>query len=161
MQDRPANVHVVGPIRWDAALTAVLGAKVGKRKKGKRLPCPKQMVADDARWPARTLRLNLAGQERTLQVKVIEKVCWYQAAKDTPLQIVLVCDPQGKWRDEALLGTDLSLSAAAVITGYCRRWSVEGAFADAQQLLGFHEPQWGAPRVCSGQRRGRGWSVRW
>jgi hypothetical protein len=148
LQNRPANVAVLGPIRWDAALTEVLVEKVGKRKKGERLPCPKQMLADDKCWPARTLRLNLAGQERTLQVKVIAQVCWYQAAKDTPLQLVLVRDPQGKWRNEALLCTDLGLSAAEVITGYCRRWSVEVAFADAKQLLGFHDPQvWSATSV--------------
>jgi len=54
---------------------------------------------------------------------------------------VLVRDPKGKWRDEALVCTDLSLSAPEMITGYCRRWSVEVAFCDAKQMLGFHDPQ--------------------
>ena len=62
--------------------------------------------------------------------------------------MVLVHDPEGKWRDEALVCTDLTLSAAEVITGYCRRWSVEVAFCDAKQLLGFHDPQvWCAAAV--------------
>ena len=55
--------------------------------------------------------------------------------------MVLVRDPAGQWRDEALVCTDVRLSAAEIITGYCRRWSVEVAFADAKQLLGFHDPQ--------------------
>jgi hypothetical protein len=42
----------------------------------------------------------------------------------------LVHDPRGQWRDEALVCTDVTLSAAEVITGYCRRWSVEKAQAD-------------------------------
>jgi hypothetical protein len=57
------------------------------------------------------------------------------------LQVVLVRDVEGKWRDEALVTTDLSLTAEEMITGYCRRWSVEVAFCDAKQLLGFHDPQ--------------------
>lgn len=55
--------------------------------------------------------------------------------------LVLVRDAAGKWRDEALLTTDLTLAASEVIAGYCRRWSVEVAYADAKGCLGFHEPQ--------------------
>ena len=44
--------------------------------------------------------------------------------------------------------TDGALPAALVIRGYCRRWSVEVAFYDAKQLLGFHDPQvWCAASV--------------
>jgi hypothetical protein len=39
--------------------------------------------------------------------------------------VVLVRDPLGQWRDEALVSTDPTASAAFVILGYCRRWSVE------------------------------------
>jgi hypothetical protein len=39
------------------------------------------------------------------------------------------------------LTTDLSLSAEEVISGYCRRWSVEVAYGDAKSWLGFHEPE--------------------
>jgi hypothetical protein len=57
-----------------------------------------------------------------------------------PLVVVLVRDPEGKWRDEALMCSDLELSAEEVILGYCRRWSVEVAYCDGKQLLGFHDP---------------------
>ena len=54
--------------------------------------------------------------------------------------MVLVRDPAKKWRDEALLCSDLDLSAEEVIVSYLRRWSVEVAYCDAKQLLGFHDP---------------------
>jgi hypothetical protein len=82
------------------------------------------------------------GCQRSFEVKVIHEVCWYTAAGSVPVQIVLVRNPKGKWRDEALVSTDLSLSAQEMITGYCRRWSVEVAFCDAKQMLGFHDPMW-------------------
>ena len=55
--------------------------------------------------------------------------------------VVLVRDPLGQWRDEALVATDPTASAAFVIPGYCRRWSVELAFFDSKQFLGLHDPR--------------------
>jgi hypothetical protein len=139
LKDRPANVQVLGPIRWDAALSTV-AVEAGKRVGGERLPTPKQMGAD-ARWPLQTLTVDFGTVKRELQIKVIKDVCWDHAAGRAPLQVVLVRDVLGVWRDEALVTTDLSLTAAEMIVGYCRRWSVEVAFGDAKQLLGFHDPQ--------------------
>lgn len=141
LKNRPTNVDILGPIRWDAALSTV-ELEPGKRVKGRRLPTPKKMLADDQRWPGETLTIDFFGKkERTLKVKVIKEVCWDHAAGRTPLQIVLVSDASGEWRDEALVTSDLSLTAGEAILGYCRRWSVEVAFCDAKQLLGFHDPQ--------------------
>ena len=88
------------------------------------------------------------GVQRELAIKVITAVCWYATAGPQAVQVVLVHDPLGQWRDEALVCTDVTLSAAEVITGYCRRWSVEVAFCDSKQLLGLHDPQvWCAASV--------------
>ena len=54
---------------------------------------------------------------------------------------VVVRDPLGQWRDEALVATDPTVSAPFVILGYCRRWSVELAFFDSKQHLGLHDPR--------------------
>jgi hypothetical protein len=140
LKDRPANVHVLGPLRWDAALSTV-AVEAGQRVQGERLPNPKAMLADDRRWPVHILTIDFGKVQRSLAIKVIRDVCWDHAAGRTPLQIVLVRDPQGAWRDEALVTTDLSRTAQEMILGYCRRWSVEVAFCDAKQLLGFHDPQ--------------------
>jgi DDE superfamily endonuclease len=149
LRQRPANVDALGPIHWKAALFEVLPQPQGRKRHGRRLPTPRQMLADDRRWPARQETISFkSGVERALAVKVITGVCWYATAGPQAVQVVLVHDPAGRWRDEALVCTDVTLSTAEVITGYCRRWSVEVAFCDAKQLLGFHDPQvWCAASV--------------
>lgn len=148
LRGRPANVEALGPLCWTAALHLVPAAD--QKQLGPRLPTPKQLLADDRRWPARRMNIPFKnGRTRRLAVKVVSGVCWPSSAGKQPVQVVLVRDPKGEWRDEALLCTETSLSARAVITGYCRRWSVEVAFCDAKQLLGFHDPEvWCAASVA-------------
>ena len=149
LQNREVNVEVIGPIRWDAALSMPLTPGThGRRKKGERLPTPTQMLADDRRWPGQDLMIAFPKGKRRLRVKVVKDICWYQAAGSQSVQLVLVHDPEGQWRDEALLSTNQTLTPKEVIAGYCRRWSVEVAFCDGKQMLGFHDPQvWCAKSV--------------
>ncbi|SIO30604.1 hypothetical protein SAMN05444166_3645 [Singulisphaera sp. GP187] len=72
---------------------------------------------------------------------MIRDVLWYKGSKTDPVMVVLVRDPLGQWRDEALVSTDTTVSAGFVILGYCRRWSVELAFFDSKQFLGLHDPR--------------------
>jgi hypothetical protein len=142
LKNRPARVQVLGPICWDAALYEAVAEPVRGHRHGQRLATPKGMLADDRQWPVQRKKIAFKDScVRALQVKVIDNVCWYPVAGSAAVRIVLVRDPQGDWRDEALVSTDRDLSAAEIITGYCRRWSVEVAFCEAKQLLGFHEPQ--------------------
>jgi len=145
----PDGVAAVGPIHWKAGLTEPLpGGQGGRRKKGKALTTPKE-ARSDAERPWEDLLLRHPKGEKALQVKVLGPCCWYASAGPAPLRVVLVRDPAGKWRDEALLSTDLDLSAGEVIVGYVRRWSVEVAYCDAKQVLGFHDPMvWCAASVA-------------
>jgi hypothetical protein len=142
LQRRAANVQVLGPICWKAALYEAVAEPVRGHRYGKRLPTPAELLTDDQQWPAQTMRIRFKNDcQRQLEVKVIREVCWYTAAGPAAVQLVLVRDPKGEWRNEALVCTDVGLSAREIITGYCRRWSVEVAFCEAKQLLGFHDPQ--------------------
>ena len=149
LRGRPANVEALGPLCWTAALHEAEAQPRRGQRYGKRLPTPKAMLKDDHTWPAQRQQISFKnGCARWLEVKVITGVCWYTSAGAAAVQVVLVRDPAGVWRDEALLCTDVTLAAAEVITGYCRRWSVEVAFCDAKQQLGFHDPQvWCAASV--------------
>jgi DDE superfamily endonuclease len=149
LRQRPANVEALGPICWKAALYEAVATPVRGRRHGPRWANPAAMLADDQRWPVQTLTIPFKnGCERKLEVKVIRGGCWYAVAGSAAVQVVLVRDPKGEWRNEALVCTDVTLTAVEVITGYCRRWSVEVAFCDAKQLLGFHDPQvWCAASV--------------
>jgi DDE superfamily endonuclease len=142
LRQRPANVQALGPLCWTAALYEAVDQPRRGRRHGKRLATPKAMLHDDQAWPAQRQQITFkSGCQRWLEVKVVTGVCWYTAAGSPAVQVVLVRDPAGEWRDEALVCTDVTLSAAEVIEGYCRRWSVEVAFCDAKQMLGFHDPQ--------------------
>jgi hypothetical protein len=72
LKNRPVNVAVVGPVCWRAALYAVRAQPQGRRKRGARLPTPKEMLADDTRWPAAAEKLTFPkGGDRTLALKTI------------------------------------------------------------------------------------------
>jgi hypothetical protein len=146
LRGRPENLQVIGPLHWKAALYERPGPpqpkqKGAPRKKGDRLPHPQAMIEDTVRYPAETLTIAFPKQARELRVQTIRDVLWYRGCKTEPVMVVLVRDPLGQWRDEALVATDPSVSAAFVILGYCRRWSVELCFFDSKQYLGLHDPQ--------------------
>ena len=146
LQGRPANLRVIGPLHWKAALYDLPAPRRPKqrgasRKKGDRLPAPKQMIEDTAAYPAEEVEVAFPKLTRRLRVQVIRDVLWYRGSKDEPVTVVLVRDPAGQWRDEALVATAPDVSAEFVILGYCRRWSVELCFFDSKQSLGLHDPR--------------------
>jgi hypothetical protein len=146
LQGRPANLQVIGPLHWKAALFSrpdlpVEGQPGRPRKKGERLPTPKAMIEDTQTYPAELIEIAFPQLTRELRVQVIRDILWYRGSKTDPIAVVLVRDPLGQWRDEALVTTDPNASAAFVIQGYCRRWSVELAFFDSKQHLGLHDPR--------------------
>jgi len=146
LQGRPKNLQVIGPLPWTAALYGRPAPRRPKqkgapRKKGERLPNPRAMIEDTATYPAALVPIAFPKETRTLRVQVIRDVLWYRGSQTEPVTVVLVRDPAGQWRDEALVATDSTASAAFVILGYCRRWSVELAFFESKQFLGLHDPQ--------------------
>jgi DDE superfamily endonuclease len=143
LEGRPANVHVLSRLRPDAALWARPGRRrPGQRgrprRKGHRLPTPKAMATTRRRWDA--LPVTLYGR----QVAPLGFGCtalWYGALREHPVRIVVVRDPRGRRRDEAFFCTDLTVDHAFILEGYARRWTIEVAFHDQKQFLGFEDPQ--------------------
>jgi hypothetical protein len=143
LEDRPANVHVLSRLRPDAALWARPGRRrPGQRgrprRKGSRLPTPKAMAATRRHWDA--LAVTLYGRAVTPLVFGCTAL-WYGALREQPVRIVLVRDPSGRRRDEAFFCTDLTVDHAFILEGYARRWTIEVAFHDHKQFLGFEDPQ--------------------
>jgi hypothetical protein len=143
LEGRPANVHVLSRLRPDAALWARPGRRrPGQRgrprRKGHRLPTPKAMAATRRRWDA--LSVTLYGRAVTPLVFGCTAL-WYSALRDQPVRIVIVRDPSGRRRDEAFFCTDLTVDHASILEGYARRWTIEVAFHDQKQSLGFEDPQ--------------------
>ena len=130
LRDRPTNLQVIGPLHWKAALferPGPYGGRGRRPKKGRRLPAPAAMIEDTAAYPSETMTIAFPKVTRELRVQVIRDVLWHRGCKDEPVTVVLVRDPAGEWRDEALVATDPTVTATFVIQGYCRRWSVERA----------------------------------
>lgn len=154
LKDRPPNLRAVGPVRRDAALFGPPppGRQPGRpgrpRKRGDRLPAPRAMIGDAEAYPPSLRRVRVPGAERDLRAQVVGGVPWYHVTGPEPVTLVLVRDPSGEWRDEALVATGEGLAAEFVIAGYCRRWGIEVAFFESKQFLGLHDPQvWCEPSV--------------
>jgi hypothetical protein len=146
LRDRPANLEVIGPLSMRAALHDLpmprqKGQRGPRRKKGARLASPRDMFEDRRRYRPVWSQLCCPKGDRELRVQEVGPVLWYVACEERPVKVVLVRDPQGKWPDVALLSTDVRLSAAEVIQGYARRWSIEVTFHDSKQHLGLADPQ--------------------
>ena len=143
LEDRPANVHVISRLRWDAALYAPPpprrpGQKGRPRRRGDRLPALAQRVARSRRWT--DLPLVLYGRTVTPRTFTLEAV-WYGALRSQLTRIVVVRDPSRRRRDEAFFCTDLDRDAAFILLTYSRRWTLEVTFHDSKQHLGFGQAQ--------------------
>lgn len=143
LEDRPRNVQVISRLRLDAALWAPPpprrpGQRGRPRRRGDRLPAPKDRAARRRHWHRVTLPLY--GRSVTLDVCTTTAL-WYVALRDQPVRIVLVRDPTGRRRLDAFFCTDLTLGATAILLAYARRWTLEVTFHDVKQFLGFEDPQ--------------------
>ena len=143
LEQRPANLHVISRLRLDAALWAPppprrTGQRGRPRRRGERLPTPKEFAARRRRWH----RVHLPLYGRTVALDVCRTTAlWYVALRDQPVRIVLVQDPSGRRRLDAFFCTDRTLGATAILAAYARRWTLEVTFHDAKQFLGFEDPQ--------------------
>lgn len=118
-------------------------AKGRPRRKGKRLPSlRKQMGYKRTRWE----RVGLAwygGQCREVDLATGTAV-WYSPGKP-PVNVrwVVVRDPAGRYEPQALLSTNLALSAGEIAGAYVRRWAMETTFQETRAHLGIEgQRQW-------------------
>lgn len=153
LEDRPPGVHVVSRLRMDAALWTPPSARrpgqTGRpRKRGTRLPNPKALAAARSSDCWHRLPITIYGRQVTTRV-FSRTALWYTALRDQPVRIVLVRDPGGRRKDEAFFCTDRAVGAAFILETYARRWTLEVAFRDQKQFLGFAQPQNQAPRAVA------------
>jgi hypothetical protein len=145
LQKLPANIDLISHVHpkgglYEPAPKWNAGEKPGpgrQRKKGRRLPAMTEWAKDKSKW--RTLKFDEYGFHATVRVKVI-KALYYKAGKDRLLTIVLVQDTLGKRPDQMFYCTRLAWDARQILSCYARRWSIEVAFHDCKQLLGFEDP---------------------
>ncbi len=142
------GVTLITPLRLDAALFAPApprkqGQRGAPRKKGKALPKLEQRLrSKQTRW--QRVRLNWYGRGQRLVELATGTAVWYHSGK-APVTIrwVLVRDPLGVFDTRALLCTEVSKSAKAIVELYTRRWQVEVTFEEVRAHLGVEtQRQW-------------------
>jgi hypothetical protein len=146
------RVTYVGVMRADAAIFDPLPPKQPKSKRGRkpqkgpRLPNPKAAMkkADGNRrrrgpWTWQTVEATAYGMTRTLQVVSFQAV-WPEVLGLTPILLVLVRDPLGKFKDKHLFTTDLDADLGWVISTFSRRWSIEVTFKSSKQVMSIQSP---------------------
>ena len=151
--DLDPRVTYLGVMRADAAIYDPLVPKQSqskrgpKAKKGPRLPNPKEAVkkADGNRrgqgpWTWQTIQATAYGVTRTLLVLSFQAV-WPEVHGLTPILVVLVRDPVGKFDDKFLFTTDLKADLSWVIATFSRRWSIEVVFKSSKQVMKIQAPQ--------------------
>ena len=101
--------------------------------KGRRLGTPAQLAAA-AGWGRGTV--HAYGASRTTALAAVTCL-WHGCLGTRTVRVILAKD--GRHGLLALVTTDLHATAAALVTRYAARWSVEQAFSDARNVLGAGE----------------------
>ena len=135
----PANIHLLGRGRMDAALYA----QPKRNKKGR--PSVRGQRVASPEWRAKhnrfkTIEACIYGRKCKVQVQVFDAL-WYIVGRDRVLRFVLIRDWPGHKKDDVLVTTDLSMTAEQIIENYCARWSLEETFEWTKGRLGFEDPQ--------------------
>jgi len=136
----PANCDLTSRLVKDARLHDApperqAGSRGRPRKRGKRLPTPKQMLAGRCR------RVSLDIYGRTEEARLADTEARVYAAPERPLRVVAVEALRGGRGQEVFYSTRHEASAEEVIGWYAMRWSIEVSFHDSKQHLGFEELQ--------------------
>ena len=141
----PPGVSLTSRLRANAVLTAIATPdpsperprRGGRpRRIGARLGTPAQLAATAAWTTATVTRYG-----RTDTVHLAEIVClWYGAYRCRAVRVILLRDPGTRptrtGYQLALISTDLTSPAEAIVERYAARWSIEVAIEDAKQITG-------------------------
>lgn len=120
---------------YDAPPARRPGQSGRPRKRGQRLPSPRQMLQRRGR------RLALTIYGRREKARISDAEARVHAAPDRPLRVVAVEPLTGGRGQQAFYSTMHEASAEQVLRWYAMRWSIEVSFHDAKQHLGFEQPQ--------------------
>lgn len=142
-------VYMVTRLRLDAALyEPVAPRKAGQmgrpRCKGVRLPTLGALLDQPSTvWCALVVEGWYGGGPRAVEIATDTAVWYHTGMPSVPIRWVLVRDPLGQFDCQALLSTDLGVSAEQILKWFVRRWRVEVTFEEVRAHLGVEsQRQW-------------------
>jgi hypothetical protein len=120
------------------------GAMGRPRKKGQRLPTLETIAEDKhTRWKRITVQQWYGEKKRMIEITSNTAVWYHTGQPPLPIRWVLVRDPKQIFKTQALLCTDLSVSAEQIVHWFVRRWQVEVTFHEVRTHLGVEtQRQW-------------------
>jgi hypothetical protein len=141
-------ICMITRFRLDAALyepaKATPGARGRPRKKGERLPTLEAIAEDKhTRWKRLTVQQWYGEKKRMIEITSKTAVWYHTGQPPLPIRWVLVRDPKQIFKTQALLCTDLTVSAEQIVHWFVRRWQVEVTFHEVRTHLGVEtQRQW-------------------
>lgn len=144
----PARVTLTSRLRVNAKLAAIAtpipGAKGRPRRIGDTIGTPKDLAARSVWTPTTVRRYG-----RTDTVSLTETTClWYGVYRSRAMRVILLRDHDTTTGyDLALITTDPTTPAEAIVARYAARWSIEVAIEDAKQLTGVGEARNRTPKA--------------
>jgi len=141
-------VTMITRLRLDAALyDPAPPKKAGQRgrppKKGKRQPTLATRLDDPTTDGSDTAVRWYGGRTRTVRLATGTAI-WYHRGKPTvAIRWVLITDPEGKFRTQALLSTNLERTPVQIVEWFVQRWQLEVTFEEARAHVGIEtQRQW-------------------
>jgi hypothetical protein len=142
-------ITFISRLRLDAALYKPAPPRrprqIGRpRLKGERLP-NLSVVAEDPStvWKPTKIANWYGGGERMVEI-ASQTAVWYSTGLfAVPVRWVLIRDPEGRFKTQALLCTDLQADPQQIVRWFVMRWRLEVTFQEARRHLGFEtQRQW-------------------
>lgn len=144
-----SSVSMITRLRLDAALYKPVadklpGAMGRPRLKGERLPSLEQVLIDaDTHWSKITLSNWYGEAERSVEITTGLAVWYHTGMPVVPIRWVLVRDPLGKFKSQALLSTNQKCQSQQILEWFVRRWQIEVTFEEVRRHLGLEtQRQW-------------------
>jgi hypothetical protein len=149
LQRLPNPICMITRLRLDAALYEPAPpreqGKAGRpRLKGARLPTLGQILQDPkTTWKKITIRDWYGEKRRQIEIVSCTAVWYHSGMPPLPIRWVLIRDPQGKFRSQALLCTDLTVDPIQIVKWFVMRWQLEVTFQEVRTHLGIEtQRQW-------------------
>src|SRR5215213_9253731 len=136
-------ITFISRLRLDAALYEPAPPRrphqIGRpRIKGERLP-NLSVVSEDPNtvWKPTKIANWYGSGERMVEVSSKTAVWYSTGLFAVPVRWVLIRDPEGKFKTQALLCTDLEVDPEKILSWYVMRWQLEVTFQEVRKHLGF------------------------
>jgi hypothetical protein len=136
-------------LRLDAALYEPAPPRrprqIGRpRLKGERLPNLSEVAVDPRTvWKPTTIADWYGSEERKVEMTSATAVWYSTGLFAVPVRWVLIRDPEGEFKTQALLCTDLDADPKKILRWFVTRWQLEVTFQEMRRHLGFEtQRQW-------------------